>query len=175
MRGGKMKLSTKGRYGLRVMFDLALNSSGNPISLSDISDRQKISLNYLEQLMILLKKADLVRSVRGAQGGYTLSRSLSDITVGDILRAMEGSLAPTQCTEDEFEDIDCVPRLVYAKIYKGILGVVDNLTLQDMKNEYYADFFVDGIVDLREDSKEVEGKNQNKNQNKSKSESVRIS
>lgn len=146
-----MKLSTRGRYGLRVMFDLALNYNGTPISLTDISVRQKISLSYLEQLMILLKKSNLVSSVRGAQGGYVLSKNLSDISVGDILRAMEGSLAPTQCTEDESKEIDCVPRLVYTKIYEGILSVVDNLTLQDMKREYYSDFLVDRIVDLRRD------------------------
>lgn len=146
-----MKLSTRGRYGLRVMFDLALNFSGTPISLTDISERQKISLSYLEQLMILLKKSKLVRSVRGAQGGYILSCSPSDITVGDVLRALEGSLAPTQCIEVESKRVDCVPRLVYSRIYEGILGVVDNLTLQDMKNEFYADFLVERIVDLRKD------------------------
>ncbi|MDO4754631.1 MAG: Rrf2 family transcriptional regulator [Bacillota bacterium] len=143
-----MKLSTKGRYGLRVMFDLALNYSDTPVSLTDVSERQKISLSYLEQLMILLKKSGLVRSVRGAQGGYVLAKYPNAISVGDVLRAMEGSLAPTQCIEAVNGDIDCVPRLVYSKIYEGILDVVDNLTLQDMKEEFYSDYLVDEIVDL---------------------------
>lgn len=142
-----MKISTKGRYGLRVMFDLALSCAEHPVSLSEIAARQKISTNYLEQLMILLKRAKLVRSVRGVQGGYMLSRQPSEITVGEVLIALEGSLAPTDCIASACETAegDCVPRMVYARIYDGILDVVNNLTLQDMKNEFYADFIVRDI------------------------------
>ncbi len=143
-----MKLSTKGRYGLKVMFDLALNASESPVSLTDISARQQISPAYLEQIMILLRRAGLVTSVRGAQGGYYLSREAGLITVGEVLMALEGSLAPTDCLRVGVapDECDCVPRLVYSKIYDGILGVVNNLTLQDMKNEYYQDFIVHEIL-----------------------------
>lgn len=142
-----MKLSTKGRYGLRVMFDLALNGGDAPVSLAEISARQEISLSYLEQLMILLRKAGLVNSVRGASGGYALSRSPEEITVGEILIALEGSLAPTQCTVEK--NNDCVQRLVYTKIYEGILDVVNHLTLQDMKREFYSAYWVDKIINLK--------------------------
>ena len=92
-----MKLSTKGRYGLRAMIDLARYSEEEPVSISSIAARQDISERYLEQLVGLLKKAGLVRSIRGATGGYILARSAADISVGDILRALEGSLEPVKC------------------------------------------------------------------------------
>lgn len=142
-----MKLSTKGRYGLKVMFDLALHNSDSPVSLTDISERQKISVSYLEQLMILLRKNGLVISSRGALGGYRLSKRPEEITVGEILIALEGSLAPTDCSESEHE-VECIPRSVYSKIYEGIRHVVDNLTLHDMKTEYYADYMVEEIVPM---------------------------
>ena len=81
-----MKLSTKGRYGVRAMFDLALNSGQGPIPLNNVAERQNISGHYLEQLIALLKKAGLVKSVRGAQGGYFLARDPEEITIGDIIR-----------------------------------------------------------------------------------------
>ena len=96
-----MKISTKGRYALRLMIDLAENSSGNPVSLKDVAKRQGISDKYLEQIISVLNKAGYVRSVRGAQGGYLLKSDPETYTVGMILRQTEGSLAPVSCIEDE--------------------------------------------------------------------------
>ena len=92
-----MKLSTKGRYGLRALIDLAQYSGEAPVSITSISARQDISERYLEQLMAMLKKAGLVSSVRGAGGGYILAKDMREISVGDILRALEGSLEPVEC------------------------------------------------------------------------------
>ena len=89
-----MKISTKGRYALRLMLDLALNDTGEYISLKSIAARQEISEKYLEQIILVLSKAGFVRSVRGANGGYRLSRAAKEYTVGEILRLTEGSLAP---------------------------------------------------------------------------------
>ena len=92
-----MKLSTKGRYGLRAMIDLARYSEVEPVSINSIAARQNISERYLEQLVALLRKAGLVKSIRGATGGYILAKDAAEISVGDILRALEGSLEPVKC------------------------------------------------------------------------------
>ena len=92
-----MRLSTKGRYGLKAMFDLTVNNGSEPISLNNIAKRQDISEHYLEQLMAILRKSGLVQSVRGAYGGYILARKPSEITVGDILRALEGPIGLVDC------------------------------------------------------------------------------
>lgn len=97
MEGGKLKLSTKGRYGLRAFIDLAVCGEGQPVSLASIAQRQEISVSYLEQLMAKLRKAGLVESVRGVNGGYSLARPADEISVGDVLRALEGDLAPVEC------------------------------------------------------------------------------
>ncbi|MDF2614815.1 MAG: Rrf2 family transcriptional regulator [Clostridia bacterium] len=136
-----MKLSTKGRYGLQAMVDLAVYSKDKQISLKSIAERLCMSENYLEQLMALLKKNDLVTSVRGAQGGYFLAKDPNDITIGDILRALEGSLAPTDCTcEDNTYhcslDGKCVTRSVWEKIRDSINKVVDNITLKQLMDDY---------------------------------------
>ena len=91
-----MKLSTKGRYGLRALIDLARYSELEPVSISCIAERQNLSERYLEQLMSLLKKAGLVQSIRGAGGGYVLAKDAGEISVGDVLRALEGSLEPVE-------------------------------------------------------------------------------
>lgn len=131
-----MKISTKGRYALRLMMDLAENSNGEPISLKDVAKRQEISDKYLEQIISILNKAGYVRSVRGAQGGYLLKNSPHEYTVGMILRQTEGSLAPVACIEDDEIVCDrqqqCVTSIVYKKINDAISGVVDNITLQDL-------------------------------------------
>ena len=95
--GDEMKLSTKGRYGLRAMIDLARYSEEEPVSIGSIAMRQGISERYLEQLVAKMKKAGLVKSIRGASGGYVLAKDSSEISVGDILRALEGSLEPVKC------------------------------------------------------------------------------
>lgn len=131
-----MKISTKGRYALRLMMDLAENNTGSPISLKDVAKRQDISDKYLEQIISILNKAGYVRSVRGAQGGYMLKMEPQNYTVGMILRQTEGSLAPVSCIEDDEIVCDrqqqCVTSIVYKKINDAISGVVDNITLQDL-------------------------------------------
>lgn len=136
-----MRLSTKGQYGVRAMLELALSYGEGPISLKTIAEKQDISEHYLEQLIAVLKKAGLVKSTRGAQGGYTLAMEPKDITVGDILRALEGPLAPVDCvaddTEVECQRADfCVSRLVWQKIKDSLNKVVDSITLQDMIDDY---------------------------------------
>ncbi len=139
-----MKLSTKGRYGVKAMLDLAINSTEGQISLKSIADRQGISENYLEQLFASLRKAGIVKSIRGSQGGYMLSDDPENITVGSILRVLEGSLAPVDCVSDtdktdkekcsrsEF----CVTKLVWERIRDGVNNVVDSITLKDLIEEY---------------------------------------
>lgn len=131
-----MKVSTKGRYALRMMIDLAQNNTGIPISLKDVASRQGISDKYLEQIISILNKAGYVKSIRGAQGGYLLRRSPSEYTVGMILRLTEGSLAPVSCVEGEEMECErqdaCVTVLVWKRINDAINEVVDNITLQDL-------------------------------------------
>lgn len=136
-----MKLSTKGRYGLQAMVDLGVYSKEKHISLKSIAERLSMSENYLEQLMALLKKNNLVTSVRGAQGGYALARPAEEITIGDILRALEGSLAPTDCTcEGKIVhcamDGRCVTKSVWEKIKQSIDKVVDGITLDQLMEDY---------------------------------------
>ena len=137
-----MRLSTKGRYGVKAMFDLALNSSNEKtVTLKSIADRQGISEPYLEQLMASLRKAGLVKSVRGAHGGYMLSFAADQITIGDVIRTLEGSMAPTECV-DESTQCDCseasccVTRMVWKKIKESVDGVIDAITIQDMLEQY---------------------------------------
>ena len=135
-----MRLSTRGRYGLRAMLDMAIDQSDGPITLNSISERQGVSIGYLEQLMVPLKKEGLIRSVRGAQGGYLLARDPKDIPVGDIIRALEGPIAPVACVSEDYpEECDraegCVTRLVWAKVRDSIVEVLDSLTLYALVEE----------------------------------------
>lgn len=131
-----MKISTKGRYALRLMLDLALNDTGEYISIKSIASRQDISEKYLEQIISLLNRAGFVKSTRGAQGGYRLSKDPSEYTVGMILTLTEGNLMPVDCLEADISDCDrgniCVTKEVWQELYDAILGVVDNITLQDL-------------------------------------------
>lgn len=131
-----MKISTKGRYALRMMLDLAVNNNGTYISLKEISRRQEISDKYSEQIINQLSKAGLVNSVRGAKGGYMLAKKPFEYTVGEILRVMEGTLTPVTCLEEinnkcQREKI-CVTIEVFQKIKDAIDNVVDNITLEDL-------------------------------------------
>ena len=131
-----MKISTKGRYAVRVMLDLALNNTGECIKVKDIASRQDISEKYLEQIIAVLNKAGYVNSVRGAQGGYRLSRDPSDYTVGMILRLTEGSMAPVSCLDESSpvcEQCDtCETLEVWKKLYDAINDVIDNVTVADL-------------------------------------------
>ncbi len=135
-----MKLSTKGRYGLRAMIDLARYSEEEPVSISSIAARQDISERYLEQLVGLLKKAGLVRSIRGATGGYILARSAAEISVGDILRALEGSLEPVKCaafySDEGCTAADgCVTKYVWQRINESINATVNHMMLDELVRE----------------------------------------
>jgi Rrf2 family cysteine metabolism transcriptional repressor len=133
-------MSTKGRYGLKIMFELAKKYSKGTVSLKDIAKEQELSETYSEQLISHLRKAGLVNSIRGAQGGYELSRQPSEISVGEIIRTLEGPLAPADCVidgEPECSKADyCVTRPIWEKIMDSINGVIDSITLQDMVNDY---------------------------------------
>lgn len=136
-----MKVSTKGRYGLQAMVDLGVYSKEKHVSLKSIAERLSMSENYLEQLMALLKKNNLVVSIRGAQGGYALSKPPEEITIGEILRALEGSLAPTDCSCKGNPvhcalDGKCVTKTVWEKIRDSIDRVVDGITLDQLMNDY---------------------------------------
>jgi Rrf2 family protein len=136
-----MKLSTKGRYGLRAVVDLALNSKDEAVSLSSIAERQGISISYLEQLIAKLKKAGIVNSIRGAQGGYVLAKRPEEISVGDILRALEGDLNPVDCAEIEGSSNtcvganSCVTKYVWMRISDSINNTVDTMLLSELLKE----------------------------------------
>lgn len=131
-----MKISTKGRYALRLMLDLAVYNTGEPVSLKDIARRQQISEKYLEQIISILNKAGYVRSIRGAQGGYMLKREPAEYTVGMILRLTEGDLAPVSCVGEEGMECErrqgCVTIRIWERLNEAINGVVDHITLADM-------------------------------------------
>ena len=130
-----MKISTKGRYALRLMLDIALNSGGKAVSLRDVARRQEISDKYLEQIVTPLTRAGLVRSVRGAGGGYLLTREPKDYTVGEILRPLEGDLAPVECVSPGGcceRASRCVTMEVWAQIEAAVSSVVDHITLGDL-------------------------------------------
>lgn len=132
-----MKLSTKGRYGLRAMIDLADFSEEMPQSIANIAARQSISDSYLEQLMAKLKKVGLITSIRGAQGGYILAKPSSEISVGDILRALEGDLSPVKCEGIKGENgcsesNNCVTRNVWKRIDDSIQSAVDSIRLSEL-------------------------------------------
>ena len=131
-----MLVSTKGRYALRTMVDLAIHGDGEPVKIKDIANRQGISGKYLEQIISILSRAGFVRSIRGNQGGYYLARPSSDYTVGSILRITEGSLAPVDCLSGDknpcTSQMDCVTLRLWRELDEAISGVVDKYTLEDL-------------------------------------------
>lgn len=136
-----MKLSTKGRYGLRIMVDLAIHSINEHVSLSSVAARQQISENYLEQVISLLRKAGLVNSIKGAQGGYFLGNKPSKISVGEVLRVLEGDFAWVNEKSDsqEFKDTDiqgCIQHMVWDKLAERTYGFVNSITIEDVADEY---------------------------------------
>lgn len=135
-----MKLSTKGRYGLRAMIDMARFSEEEPVPISSIAKRQNISEGYLEQIVALLKKSGLVKSIRGAGGGYVLAKDVDSISVGDVLRALEGSLEPVKCAALDEEKTcsasdECVTKYVWQKINDSINQTVDDIKLAELVDE----------------------------------------
>ncbi len=133
-----MKISTKGRYALRLMLDLAAEGEGCPVALRDVAKRQDISEKYLEQLVSPLTRAGLLKSVRGAAGGYLLTREPKDYTAGEILRTQEGSLAPVDCAlpGHPCERMDACPTApLWRKLAQAVDNVVDSVTLQDLLDQ----------------------------------------
>lgn len=134
-----MKLSTRGRYGIHAMFDLAQNEQDGPQSIKSIAERQMIPEAYLEQLIAVLRKDGLVNSIRGAQGGYQLSRKPEEITVGQVLRSLEGGLTLVDCILEEdacHKACSCPSRVVWQKLHDGLNQIVDGITLRDMLNDH---------------------------------------
>jgi len=136
-----VKLSTKGRYGVKAMVDLAIRYGGDPSSIKSISERQHISEYYLEQLFSPLRKADLIKSLRGAQGGYILSRNPKEITVAEIMGVLEGPIEISDCIDGEKENscsnIECcATRILWSRIKESIDSVMNSTTLQDMVDDY---------------------------------------
>lgn len=133
-----MKISTKGRYGLTIMMELAEQTGAGPISLKSIAEKHQLSEHYLEQLIAPLRNAGLVKSIRGAYGGYILSRSAEEITSGDIIRVLEGPISPVDFSEED----DPAKRDLWMRIRDSIASVLDSTTLADLIN-----FQGDGVSD----------------------------
>lgn len=130
-----MKLSTKGRYGLRAAVDLAMFAKDEPISISTIAAREGLSESYLEQLFAKLKKAGIVLSIRGTNGGYQLARPAGDISVGDVLRALEGDMVVVDCPDSESGCAkfgSCVTKYVWKRINNSINETMDAMTLEEI-------------------------------------------
>lgn len=160
---GDLKLSTKGRYGLQAMIELAMHSGDGPISLKSIADRQGLSEHYLEQLISGLRKAGLVKSVRGAQGGYVLGRETDKIRIGDIIRVLEGPIAPVDCVSEEDPECcnkadHCVTRTIWEKVRDSIADVLDSITLADMVKDaekMESDRNLDNVLHLIESNDKI--------------------
>ncbi|MBP1743888.1 MAG: transcriptional regulator [Firmicutes bacterium] len=133
-----MKLSTKGRYGIKAMVDLAIHYGVEPVSIKSISERQNISEYYLEQLFAPLRKADIIKSIRGAQGGYILNREPKDITTAEIMEVLEGPVEISDCLEENTcSNIECcATRGFWARIKESIDSVLESTTLQDLVDDY---------------------------------------
>ena len=132
-----MKLSTKGKYGVRAVFEIARHYGNGPISIKEISERQGISFSYLEQILHKLGKAGLIESVRGPAGGYLLARQPSELTIGDIVRVLEGPIALSHCLEpgesaECYQADDCVARMVWAKVGAKIEEALDSISFDDL-------------------------------------------
>ena len=144
-----MKLSTKGRYGVKAMVDLAINYGEQPVSIKSISERQSISEYYLEQLFSSLRRANLIKSVRGAQGGYVLNRSPEEITIYDVINVLEGPIEVSNCLDDgACNNIDCcATRLLWRKIKNSIDSVTSSITLKDIVDDYNEMTLIKGVKD----------------------------
>ena len=137
-----MMVSTRGRYALRMLLDLAEYQGDGYVALKDIASRQEISKKYLEQIIPVLNRANILQTVRGYQGGYRLAKAPDQYTVGDILRITEGSLAPVACLEYGPENCErsgeCVTLPVWQGLSKVINEYLDGITLQDILDQYWS-------------------------------------
>jgi Rrf2 family protein len=136
-----MRLSTKGRYGVRALVDIALNSDGGPVLLRDIAKRQDISAQYLEHLVAPLIRAGILRSIRGAKGGIVLAKPPEEIGLSRVIEVLEGSVAPVECVDNPAlcaRSDECVTRDVWSDIKAAIVGVLEPLTLKDLMDRQRA-------------------------------------
>jgi len=131
-----MKISTKGRYALRMIIDLALHQDDGFVSLKDIAERQEISKKYLEQIVPMLNKSGILRTNRGNKGGYALAKSPEQLSAGDILRATEGSLAPVSCLDDNPNTCprqeSCSTLYIWEGLFKTITDYLDNISINEI-------------------------------------------
>jgi Rrf2 family protein len=134
-----MKLSTRGRYGTRVLLDLALQQGREPVPLKEIAERQEVSLQYLEHLIAPLISRGLVRSVRGAKGGILLAKRPEEIKLSEVIELLEGSVAPVECVDSPEicgRASFCVTRDVWGELKRAIAGVLESITIQDLVERY---------------------------------------
>jgi len=132
-----MKLSSRTRYGMRAMLELALEYGKKPLQIKSIADREDISNKYLEQLVAMLKSSGLVRSIRGPRGGYMLARSPAEIKLSEIFTTLEGPLIPIECVEHtQFSPkcSDCATRLIWQELYAALMSVGDTTTLKQLSD-----------------------------------------
>lgn len=138
-----MRISTKGRYALRMFIDLAQHQNGTYVALGDISKRQGISKKYLEQIIPIFSKTDMLKASRGSQGGYMLAKAPEKYTVGEILRLTEGELTPVDCAAQDPVECErsalCPTLFVWQGLYRAINGYLDSVTLQDIIDRAYSD------------------------------------
>ena len=145
-----MKISTKGRYALRMLIDLAERQNDGYVALKDIAARQNISKKYLEQIIPVFNKSDILKTNRGFQGGYRLARTPDKYTVGEILRLTEGSLAPVACLESDPNQCervaDCATLPVWQGLYSVICEYLDGITLQDILDRQHERYSSDYMI-----------------------------
>ncbi|MHC4640325.1 MAG: RrF2 family transcriptional regulator [Planctomycetota bacterium] len=141
-----MKLSTRTRYGIRAIIELAMNYGGGPLQIRIIAQRQEISVKYLEQLMTILRSAGFIRSIRGSKGGYLLARQPGQIKLSDVFDSLEGNITTVECVEDKNycdRTADCIARQVWMQVQQAIKNVLQSITLQDLVDRAKAEKKVD--------------------------------
>jgi Rrf2 family protein len=142
-----MNISTRGRYGLRALLEIAVQSDQGPITIRDISEKQQMSVSYLEQILHRLKKAGIVKSIRGARGGYVLARKVDQITVNQVIEALDGPISFSYCDSPQLREKSCigpsacVSRALWKRLEQLIEGVLSSVTLADLRK---------GVLDRQE-------------------------
>ena len=137
-----MKLSTKGKYGVRALFEISRNYGKGPLAIKEIAERQQISISYLEQILHKLAKAGIIESVRGPHGGYELAKKPVDLTIGDVIRALEGPIALSHCLEpgisgECYQADDCVARMVWTRVGEKIEEALDSISFDQLLRQYH--------------------------------------
>ena len=136
-----MNISTRGRYGLRALIELSMLSRDGPVTLRDLSEKQNMSMSYLEQIFYKLKKAGIVQSIRGAKGGYTLASGEDKITVSQIIKALDGPISISNCDDPNLREksctgpSNCVTRVLWKELENSIDKILSDITLKDLRTE----------------------------------------